>query len=81
MCIREKLYLHLGEAYVIRLSNTFTNGFSCFVSEKDPRIVRNIMEDKTLMSIAWQIAKGMEHLAAMKVNSTELTLKLIKEKP
>ena len=36
--------------------------------EKDPRIVRNIMEDKTLMSIAWQISKGMEHLANMKVN-------------
>ena len=36
--------------------------------EKDPRVVRNIMEDETLMSIAWQIAKGMKHLANMKVS-------------
>ena len=42
------------------------------VAEKDPRIVRNIMEDKTLMSIAWQIAKGMEHLANMKVDLSRL---------
>ena len=50
------------------LLGLLTNMYPAFL-EKDPRIVRNIMEDKTLMSIAWQISKGMEHLANMKVNN------------
>ena len=35
----------------------------------DKRNKRNIMEDKQLMSLVWQIAKGMAHLTLMKVDA------------
>ena len=37
------------------------------VAGADGKVVQNIMEDVTLMSITWQIAKGMQHLSEMKV--------------
>ncbi len=37
-------------------------------NHKHKKVQKNIMEDKQLMSIIWQVAKGMEHLACMKVS-------------